>query len=260
MQNILGIENDFEADKLIACIVDPIHANDVHNVMLPLSLTPSQSEDLHARFESGELVSTVSILKLRNGNFQINSNDISFPSDYESFSFSTDDSNGISDFFFGKRRVQGDKNVLVVKVKDSQNLAVPDSTDAISDNIFGTFGDSLNLRSQIKTCSFNTTDMIPAEADSHTKSPGVIEVSINVPLKGSSRSTIQNAVTTKVQELLGRALPANYDHVMYILQGCYGSCGWAAYANTNSFLSVYQGNYYKYAAVQTHGAFFQRYF
>ena len=260
IQNMLGIENDFETDELIACIVDPIHANGVHNVMLPLNLSPSQSEDLSARFKSGELVSAVSILKLEKGNFQINPHDVSFPSDYESFCFTTDETNGVSDFWFGKRPVEGDKNVLVVKVIDSQDLAIPDSTDAISDNIFGTFGDSLNLRSQMKACSFDTIDMIPAEVNGHTDSPGVIEVSIDISLKENNRSTIQNAVTTALQQLLGQALPANYDHVMYLLEGCYDGCGWAAYANTNSFLSVYQGNYYKYAAVQSHGEFFQRSF
>jgi hypothetical protein len=39
---------------------------------------------------------------------------------------------------------------------------------------------------------------------------------------------------------------------MYNLQGCYVDCGWAAYAYINSWNSVYQGNYYKYAAIQVH--------
>ncbi len=82
---------------------------------------------------------------------------------------------------------------------------------------------------------------------------GVIEVTIDVPLEGSSRSAVRNAVTNAVTNKLGHSLPGPYDYVLYSLQGCYGSeCGWAAYAYINSWNSVYQGVYYRRPGVLMH--------
>ena len=39
---------------------------------------------------------------------------------------------------------------------------------------------------------------------------------------------------------------------MYVIERCYNGCGWAAYAYPNSWMSVYQMEYYKHAAVQLH--------
>jgi len=39
---------------------------------------------------------------------------------------------------------------------------------------------------------------------------------------------------------------------MYMLEGCYGNCGWAAYAYVDHWNSVYQGNYYYMTGVQMH--------
>ena len=98
--------------------------------------------------------------------------------------------------------------------------------------------------------------MVPGEAGVHTKSPGVIEVQINMSLVGNGRFTITNAVTLAVQQLLEQALPAQYDNVMYALENCYGvDCIRGAYANRNSWLSVYQKHHYKQVAVQLHGKF-----
>ena len=69
---------------------------------------------------------------------------------------------------------------------------------------------------------------------------------------------MQNAVARAVQEHFGdewlrEGLPGPYGHVMYMLEGCYGyDCGWAAYAYAESWLTVYQGRYYRDAAVQIH--------
>ena len=82
--------------------------------------------------------------------------------------------------------------------------------------------------------------------------PGVMEVTISVALEGNSPATIRNAVTTAVQNAIGESLPGRYQQVMYILQGCYLNCGWAAYAYINSWNSVYQGSYYKMTGVQVH--------
>ena len=253
VQNLLRFYSD---EEIFACILNPIDANGDDNCILPLILTLNQKNILKDKFDTGQLVSAISTLQFGE-DFEVSSDEIRIPSNIENFSFgSRNSNNGRNQQFFGKKKIEGDKNVLVVKVRDSQNRAVPDTTDQISDNVFGTSGDPLNLKSQMNACSFDKVDMVPGEAGIHTKSPGVIEVQINMSLVGNGRFTIMNAVTLAVQQLLEQALPAQYDNVMYVLENCYGAdCNWGAYANRNSWLSVYQKHHYKQVAVQLHGKF-----
>ena len=122
-----------------------------------------------------------------------------------------------------------------------------------SDEVFGTGVDPVNLKSGLEECSWNQLTVVPGIGDSNEVATGVIEVSIGVPLDGSTRSTVRNAVTTAVQKKLGHSLPGPYDYVLYSLEKCYGTdCGWAAYAYINSWNSVYQGVYYKRPGVLIH--------
>lgn len=128
---------------------------------------------------------------------------------------------------------KGDKPILVVKVTDSAGKARGESAAAISDDIFGTgvdHIDTVNLKSQLFDCSFGQLNVQPGTyPDTIPGSTGVIEATIGVSLEGNSRGTIRNAVTTAVQNLLGHGLPGPYQQVMYVLEGCYQDCGWAAY-------------------------------
>uniref|UniRef100_A0A7S2RVQ4 Peptidase M11 gametolysin domain-containing protein n=1 Tax=Eucampia antarctica TaxID=49252 RepID=A0A7S2RVQ4_9STRA len=64
---------------------------------------------------------------------------------------------------------------------------------------------------------------------------------------------IENAITTAVQLKLGFGLPGPFQQVMYIKHACFGPhCGYAALADSNSWMSVFQGDYYKDAGVQMH--------
>ena len=128
-----------------------------------------------------------------------------------------------------------------------------------SDEVFGTGNDPVNLKSGLEECSFNKLTVVPGLVIQNDATPdmevatGVIEVTIDVPLDGSSNGAIRNAVTTKVQEKLGYNLPGPYDYVLYSLEGCYGGdCGWAAYAYINSWNSVYQNVYYRRPGVLMH--------
>ena len=157
---------------------------------------------------------------------------------------------------------EGQKQVLVVRVVDSNNLAHPDSPQTMSDKIFGTNGDSSTMTSQFYACSFGklaiTNDYSKngnpnaAAINSKLSAPGVVEVKINVSLETSDSGTIRNAVTDAVNSKLGFTLPGDLDHVMYVLEACYVGCGWAAYAYVNSWNSVFQKNYYKMVGVQMH--------
>jgi len=72
-------------------------------------------------------------------------------------------------------------------------------------------------------------------------------------LNGSSDNAIHNAITAAVQYKLGFGLPGPFQQVMYIKHACFGPhCGYAALADSNSWMSVFQGDYYKDAGVQMH--------
>ena len=61
-----------------------------------------------------------------------------------------------------------------------------------------------------------------------------MDVTIPISLDGNDRVAIENAAKSAVEEKLGFELPGPFQHVMFILEGCYGingtGCGWAAYA------------------------------
>ena len=92
--------------------------------------------------------------------------------------------------------VQGDKKVLVVKAIDSVNKQVGFTTSHISDDIFGTNGDAIKAKSQFDACSHGLLNFEPATTPAAKGSyDRVITVKIDIPLDGSSRSTICAAVT-----------------------------------------------------------------
>lgn len=133
-------------------------------------------------------------------------------------------------------------SLLKLRVIDSNGLAHPHTPSVMSDNIFGTNGDQVNLKSQMEDCSFNQLTILPGLAgtvagnDVNEAALGVVEVTIDMDITSavatSSRLDVRNAVTTAVQTQLGFELPGPYEHVLYVLEGCYGfDCGWAAYVS-----------------------------
>ena len=251
---------DSNEDDQFECIFDD---NDIDEnwrfkgEILPLLLTDEQRVMLKMKFESGELSSQVSTLKI--GPDVVISKEGIFTA--EAFSFGTNDNHD------NRRRLSqrgtGELTFLVVKVIDMNGNGRPESKAEISDDIFGSFTDTMTLKSQMEDCSFGKVQIIPAHVTNNhfdtTASPGVIEVNIDISIIGNSRTKIRNAATNKLEALFGgdRQWYQPYDHVMLVLNACYGQsgCGWAAYAYKNSWLSVYQGRFYKYVGVQMHGKF-----
>ena len=140
---------------------------------------------------------------------------------------------------------EGIKSFLVVRVTDSAGRVHPDSAAMISDNIFGTSGDPLNLKSQMAACSFNKlriTNSYSVDISNHLAAPGVINISIPIELAGNNRQAVRDAIVKATETKLGFSLPGPFHHVMYILEDCYVDCGWAAYAYVNSWLSIYQSD------------------
>ncbi len=149
----------------------------------------------------------------------------------------------------------GPTPILVVKVTDKNGLAPDELTAVISDDVFGTSGDSVTLKSRLYACSMGRLTVIPGDNNSGKinqsvyNAPGVVAVKLRLSIETSTDSDIRNAVTVEVQKELGVTLPGPYKHVMYVLQKCYGDCGWAAYAFVNGWNSVYVGNYCKYCSI-----------
>ena len=238
------------------CEMDPEDMGGVSGQTLPLLASQAQLAILKKMFNDGDLIPGESTLE-HGPNAEFNRDGFFVPSGLD-ISKNVRKNNGTNN---GRRRLAittGDKPILVVKVTDVNGLARSENPAQIGDNVFGTVSDLVNLASQMKACSFDQLNIVPGTlpngaVDTNVMpAPGVIEVTINVPLVGNDRSTIRNAVTAAVQTKLNVSLPGPYQQVMYVLESCYQDCGWAAYAYINSWNSVYQGNYYYMTGVLMH--------
>ena len=157
-------------------------------------------------------------------------------------------------------QVTGQKKALVVRVSDKSSRKPTDEPAQMSDKVFGTDGDPINLKSQLSNCSAekltitNDQDGSGYSPSFEMKAPGVIEVSIDVDLQTAANdSVVENAITTAVQTFTSMTLPGAFDYVLYVIEGCYhNDCGWAGYAYIGSWLSVYVNNYYGMPDVTVH--------
>lgn len=147
------------------------------------------------------------------------------------------------------------KPILAVRVTDSRGRVLPDSARVISNRIFGTDGDLVNLKILLGACSFGkyeVTNEYVEDIAQHLSAPGVVDITIPQSLDGNDRNVIFNAAVSALNKKLGLRIPGAFRHIMFLLEGCYSDCDWAAYAYVNSWGSVYNGDYYKYVGVQMH--------
>lgn len=113
------------------------------------------------------------------------------------------------------------KRVLVVRVI-APDSSTSSSTATISDSIFGTSGDTVNLKSQYEACSFGKLVFEPAPNQTLPNQTlpaivnGVVEVTIPRNISGASSNAITNAVYKEATTLLGN-LRFQFDHVMFCL-------------------------------------------
>ena len=163
-------------------------------------------------------------------------------------------------------QITGNKYVLVVIVNTNDHAFNPskyatfvNKAATVSDDVFGSGSDIVNMASQFAACSFGALDIIPepnpkwisqtgqtfstADLLAVEAAPGVVEVDIGIDIDGPSESEIRNAfystAITKMDEnnLKGLTFPGPFDHVIYVRHACYGSCGWAACEYPNFFCS-----------------------
>jgi len=157
----------------------------------------------------------------------------------------------------GNRRLlkSGIKKVLVVRVKDVGGVMGTETTPSaydLSNEIFGTYGDSMTMTSQFDDCSFGQFQLSPVKlwdpADPPLADVGVYQVDVVAP--SNDRTQLQNAITDQLNEDWDFAtLPepwedlgggAPFDYILYCLPpGTANETKWWAYAYTNSWLSVY---------------------
>jgi hypothetical protein len=129
------------------------------------------------------------------------------------------------------------KEVLVVRIRGNDE-STTDSMSELSDAVFGTSGDSVNLSERYDSCSYGQLTMEPYEGTTATGvsipgaqyTKGVVEVEISNNIQGADHSTIKNAAVNAATALLGD-LPSQFDHVMLCIpSGTSG--GWIAYGKS----------------------------
>ncbi|KAL3770178.1 hypothetical protein ACHAW5_009273 [Stephanodiscus triporus] len=154
---------------------------------------------------------------------------------------------------------EGDKLVLIVRVTDVDGRSVPEDAYTISDKFFGTYGDTVTVKSGFEACSFGkmqiTSDYGTNMYDSKLSAPGVLDVTIDISLTSSTQSVILNAAANAAMRKMGVSLPGPFAHVILVLEGCYGSdqeCNFAAYGYVNHWLLVTLGDNWQYPAVIMH--------
>jgi hypothetical protein len=174
--------------------------------------------------------------------------------------------------------VTGTKPVLAVRVIGADTSTTASMVE-ISDSIFGTAGDPVNLKSQFAACSFNKLNITPTPGFAGTHhglhcfldctciettlfstrlffflvfilTDGVVTVTIPNIISGATDGTIRNAVTTALNAA-GISAPTSGHHIMYCLPpGTSGS--WIAYAYVNSWNSVYNNQWCTYVSTDNY--------
>ena len=147
--------------------------------------------------------------------------------------------------------VSGTKQVLVIRA-DGTDASTTSDVETISDKIFGTGEDKLNLRSQFAACSYKKLDFMPYSGATSTGAyidNGVAEVNLTDTINGTSSEVIMSAMLEAATMKYGDL--QEIDHIMLCLPP--GTSGnWIAYAYINSWLSVYNDNWCNYPSTQMH--------
>jgi len=151
---------------------------------------------------------------------------------------------------WGDRRrlaVTGTRSVLVVRI-EAADATTGFSEAALSDSVFGTSGDAVNLKSQFTACSHDVLNFQEATGT------GIIGGATTVTVSTSTSegdSAMRNAATTALNDKFGVSSPTQIaDHVMYCLPPA--TMTGIAYAGVYSWYSVYRNEWCNYVSVQLH--------
>jgi hypothetical protein len=127
-------------------------------------------------------------------------------------------------------RTEGQKKILVVRASTNGGSTISQRS-SIVDAIFGTYGNTVSMRSQYLGCSHDKLDFAPFEGTTqygYNVQDGILEVSINDDFTGQTRYEAEEGLQKAAEALVGD-LESQFDHVMLCLPpGTAGS--WVAYA------------------------------
>lgn len=265
-----------EDDEEIQCEMNPTDIeNGYSGISLAFDMTNEQKSSLKQMWKKGEFISNESTLDISGLTFD--NKRIHVPKKFkvkDKISKWNNKNKNKKNEASKRRDLQevvvdygpqtNDKNVLVVRITDINGLARPEDANQISDDVFGTYGDAVTMKSQLESCSMDRLTINPGipSHEEYYAAPGVIDITIPIDITNSTynRNDIRNAAIISVQDYfndnLGTnnfTLPGQYHLVMFVLQKCYGTgCNWAAFASVNSWSSMYQDRYYKHVGVQVH--------
>ncbi|KAI2492864.1 Gametolysin peptidase M11 [Fragilaria crotonensis] len=129
--------------------------------------------------------------------------------------------------------------VLVLRI-EAADKATTASESQLSDDIFGTNGDSLNLKSQFNACSYGQLQFEPLTSNGIVGTDAVYTVSLpTTNVTGGNDNAIAWAAVDKAEADLGDLLTNFADHVVVCMPPGTSGGDWAAYAYSDHWLSVY---------------------
>lgn len=117
----------------------------------------------------------------------------------------------------GRRLLASVNEQLVLAVR----IVAPDSTttaslDTISDKVFGTSGDPINLSERYKSCSYGEVIMKPYSSTTTTGKTirnGVYQITITTNVVGVKNTVVRDQVEAVLTQELGN-LPSQFDHIL----------------------------------------------
>ncbi|KAI2496202.1 Gametolysin peptidase M11 [Fragilaria crotonensis] len=145
----------------------------------------------------------------------------------------------------------GRRTVIVIRI-----VAIDSATTAseaqLSDDIFGTNGDGLNLKSGYNKCSYGQLQFEPMSTNARIGTDGVYTVYLrNTYVVGSSGDMVYDAALAQATADLGKSPNLLADHVMFCIPPR-TTGGWIAYAAPNHWMSVYNDKWCQYPSSSMH--------
>jgi len=136
---------------------------------------------------------------------------------------------------------QSSRTVVAMRITNAGQANPSESNSALADSIFGSSGDSYNLKNGYNACTYGTYTFTEGTGN------GITEVS----------TSANNDDSDIINEALGNAGigQGSYNHVMACLPPdtlSGGSSNWIAWAYVNWYLSAYKGMWCSYPSSQMH--------
>jgi hypothetical protein len=148
--------------------------------------------------------------------------------------FGTDGDNSAVERTFSKQ-FEGTSSAVVIRVTSGDGFSPTKTAAELSDDIFGTNGDLMNLKTGYQACSGGKLNFVPGTGPNIVD--GVMEISISQSVNGVSSGTVEGYVKTKLSQL-GYNL-SSYTHTMVVVPAQVDFGGAAAWAYMPGDFSFY---------------------